>query len=130
MKVVRRGRPPKCLKKSIDSSPSDRIASEFSSDATLANGGDNASWATAHNLRKGPTTSVRFRPADSVNRASHGSYVHGSHAGETYTSWLTEWENEFPGLIFHFYCWYPYFLKHFSVSTFVIWDINIFFLDL
>lgn len=99
VKVVRRGRPPKSLKKSLDSSPSDRIASEFSSDATLANGGDNASWANAHNLRKGPTTSVRFRPADSVNRASHGSHVHGSHAGETYTSWLSEWENEFPASV-------------------------------
>ncbi|KAH9693886.1 Bromo domain-containing protein [Citrus sinensis] len=101
VKVVRRGRPPKSLKKSLDSSPSDRIASEFSSDATLANGGDNVSWASAHNLRKGPITSVRFRPADSVNRASHGSHVHGSHAGETYTSWLSEWENEFPGFEFY-----------------------------
>ncbi|KAH9693892.1 Bromo domain-containing protein [Citrus sinensis] len=99
VKVVRRGRPPKSLKKSLDSSPSDRIASEFSSDATLANGGDNVSWASAHNLRKGPITSVRFRPADSVNRASHGSHVHGSHAGETYTSWLSEWENEFPASV-------------------------------
>ncbi|KAJ0086115.1 hypothetical protein Patl1_09383 [Pistacia atlantica] len=95
-KVVRRGRPPKSLKKSLDTSPSDRAACEVSSDATLANGGDNGNWSSAHNLRKGPMPSFKFRTADALNRASYGSH---SLAGETYTSWLSEWENEFPASV-------------------------------
>ncbi|KAH7567011.1 hypothetical protein JRO89_XS07G0006600 [Xanthoceras sorbifolium] len=94
LKVARRGRPPKNLKKSLDTSPSDRVASEFSSDATPANGADNGCWSSAHNLRKGPMTSFKYRPAEVSTRASHGS-----HAGDSHTNWLSEWENEFPASV-------------------------------
>lgn len=96
-KVVRRGRPPKSLKKPLDTSPSNLVACEFSSDAILANGGNNGSWSSPHNLRRGPTPSFKFRSSDSLNRAS---YVSHSLTGETCASWLSEWENEFPGLCF------------------------------
>ena len=94
LKVVRRGRPPgKSLKKSLESSPFDRVGSEFSSDATQATGTDAASLPNAYNLRKGPS-SQKLRPADTSIRPSWGS-----HSNENYASWSSEWENEFPGLV-------------------------------
>ncbi|KAK3232007.1 hypothetical protein Dsin_003888 [Dipteronia sinensis] len=93
-KVARRGRPPKNLKKFLDTSPSDRIASEFASDAILANGADNGCWSSGHNLRKGPMTSYKFRPAEVLTKASHGS-----HAGDSHTYGVYEWESEFPASV-------------------------------
>ncbi|OMO83356.1 hypothetical protein CCACVL1_11415 [Corchorus capsularis] len=93
-KVVRRGRPPgKSLKKALESSSLDRVGSEFSSDATLATGPDASSLSNTYNLRKG-TSSYKLRPADTSIRPS---WV--SHSNENYTSWSSEWENEFPASV-------------------------------
>lgn len=51
-KIVRRGRPPTKNKRQPGRPPLEHTASEFSSDATLATGGENASWSN-HDLRKG-----------------------------------------------------------------------------
>ncbi|KAE9609469.1 hypothetical protein Lal_00020660 [Lupinus albus] len=91
-KIVQRGRPPgKNISKSLDMSPSDRVAPESSSDATLASGGDIASGSNGYNLRKALS---RFQPADSSARASHGNLNSGG-----YTSWSYDWENEFPASV-------------------------------
>lgn len=94
-KVVRRGRPPGKVKKSIERSPFDRVGPEFSSDATLASGGDNTSLSNGYNLRR--TTTYKHQHTDTFVRASHGS-----HSSETYATWLSEWENEFPGLVWDY----------------------------
>lgn len=89
-KIMRRGRPPgKNSRKSLGTSPSERVGPESSSDATLASGGDNGSGSNNYNLRKGIS---KFQPVDSLVRASHSTLSSGG-----YTNWLSEWENEFPG---------------------------------
>ncbi|CAL0318959.1 unnamed protein product [Lupinus luteus] len=91
-KIVQRGRPPgKNISKSLPMSPSNRVAPESSSDATLASGGDIASGSNGYNLRKALS---RFQPADSSARASHDNLNSGG-----YTSWSYDWENEFPASI-------------------------------
>uniref|UniRef100_A0A2P2LHL0 Bromo domain-containing protein n=1 Tax=Rhizophora mucronata TaxID=61149 RepID=A0A2P2LHL0_RHIMU len=63
-KVVRRGRPPmKNFKKSVGRPPSERAGSEFSSDATLAAGGENTIMST-NDLRKGSCLADRSGLAD------------------------------------------------------------------
>ncbi|CAK7346021.1 unnamed protein product [Dovyalis caffra] len=93
-KIVRRGRPPGLgkLKKSLERSPVDRVAPEASSDATLATGGDNNSLSNGYNLRR--SSSYKYQPADALVRAS---YV--SHSSENYSTWVSEWENEFPASV-------------------------------
>lgn len=89
----KRGRPPgKSVKKSIDRSPVECVGLESLSDTTHASGSENANWSNTYNLRKAPT-SYKLRLSDALNGVSHGSLN-----GETCTSWLSEWENEFPGL--------------------------------
>ncbi|MED6146666.1 hypothetical protein PIB30_036638 [Stylosanthes scabra] len=91
-KIVQRGRPPgKNNKKSLGMSPADRIAPESSSDATLASGGDIANGSNGYNLRK---VLSKFQSADSFTRASHNNFNSGG-----YTSWTSEWENEFPASV-------------------------------
>lgn len=93
-KIVRRGRPPtKHLKKSLGSSPLEHVAPETSSEATLATGGDNSISSNSYNLRKGPTP-CKFRPADISVKAQYGS-----RNSDNYSSWLSEWNNEFPASI-------------------------------
>ncbi|XP_011041214.1 PREDICTED: uncharacterized protein LOC105137233 [Populus euphratica] len=93
-KVVRRGRPPGSgkLKNALERSPVDRVGPEASSDATLATGGDNNSLSNGYNLRR--SSSYKYQPADSLVRASHGS-----HNNENHSTWLSEWENEFPASV-------------------------------
>ncbi|KAJ8765151.1 hypothetical protein K2173_010642 [Erythroxylum novogranatense] len=65
-KVVRRGRPPtKNLKKPLGRPPLDRAGSEFSSDATLATGGDSG-ICSINDLRKGPQLSDKSGLTDSL----------------------------------------------------------------
>ncbi|KAK1297083.1 Transcription factor GTE10 [Acorus calamus] len=56
-KVVRRGRPPSknIIKRTVGRPPIDRASSDFSSNATLANAGDNGMWSNSSNdvLRRG-----------------------------------------------------------------------------
>lgn len=86
-KIVQRGRPPgKHAKKSLGMSPSELVAPESSSDATLASGGDIASGSNGYNLRK---VVSKFQPTDSSARAPQIN-------SGGYTSWSSEWENEFP----------------------------------
>ncbi|KAG6736487.1 hypothetical protein POTOM_060739 [Populus tomentosa] len=89
-KVARRGRPPALgkLKKALERSPIDRVGPEASSDATLATGGDHNNLSNGYNLRK--SSSYKYQPGDALVRASYSS--------ENYSSWLSEWENEFPGM--------------------------------
>lgn len=95
-KIVQRGRPPgKHIRKSLGMSPSDRVGPESSSDATLASGGDIASGSNGYNLRKGLS---KFPFADSLARASHSNLNSGG-----YSSWSSEWENEFPGQFLYLY---------------------------
>ncbi|KAF2310232.1 hypothetical protein GH714_007329 [Hevea brasiliensis] len=61
-KIVRRGRPPGKLKKSLERSTLDRVGPECSSDATLASGGDNPNSSAGYNLRR--THSYKYQPAD------------------------------------------------------------------
>ncbi|KAF7829476.1 Bromodomain and PHD finger-containing protein 3 [Senna tora] len=91
-KIVRRGRPPgKNSRKSLGTSPSERIGPESSSDATLASGGDNASASNNYNLRKGIS---KLQPAESLVKASPSNLNSGG-----YTTWPSEWENEFPASV-------------------------------
>ncbi|KAJ9186334.1 hypothetical protein P3X46_001917 [Hevea brasiliensis] len=91
-KIVRRGRPPGKLKKSLERSPLDRVGPECSSDATLASGGDNPNCSTGYNLRR--THSYKYQPTDVLVRTTYGS-----HSSETYSTWMSEWENEFPASV-------------------------------
>ena len=92
-KIVRRGRPPgKKVKKSIESSPVECVGPESFSDATLGSWGENANGSNSYNLRKARNTSM-LRPSDAVVNG----VLHRSLSGETCTSWMSEWENEFPG---------------------------------
>ncbi|KAK4387813.1 Bromodomain and PHD finger-containing protein 3 [Sesamum angolense] len=95
-KVVRRGRPPssKNQKKSLETSPVDRVGAELPSGATLANGEDKATGSNSYNLRKGSTL-FRFRSTDPFTSS------HRSRNGENYSEWSTEWNYEFPGTL-HF----------------------------
>ncbi|OVA00623.1 Bromodomain [Macleaya cordata] len=92
-RIVRRGRPPKNLKKPLGRPPLERAGSEFSSDAALATGGDNAMWSNSYNLRKGPV---------SVSTDAPGRTYHGARYSEA--SWSAEHKSErndeFPGLTF------------------------------
>lgn len=94
-KVARRGRPPgKSLKKSLGRSP-DCVGPVTYSEVTLATGVDKSNFANGYNLRKGVAS---YKPRT----------FHGSDNAETSTGWMSELENEFPGLrlcfimIFHF----------------------------
>jgi bromodomain-containing protein 9 len=79
-KIVQRGRPPgKRSKKSLGMSPIEFAAPE--------SGGDTASGSNGYNLRKAVS---KFQPTDSSARGLQ--YNSGG-----YTSWTSEWENEFPG---------------------------------
>lgn len=92
-KIARRGRPPgKKVTKPIESLPVDCIRPESFADATLASGGGNANGSNSYNLRKARNTNM-LRPADAVN-----GFFNKSLSAETCTSWLPEWENEFPGI--------------------------------
>ncbi|KAL8491503.1 hypothetical protein ACS0TY_023209 [Phlomoides rotata] len=93
-KVVRRGRPPsnKNQKKPLEASPVDRVGTELSSGATLANGEDKATGSNSYNLRKASTL---FRPR--YNDPFVSSY--GSRNGENHSEWLADWNNEFPASI-------------------------------
>ncbi|KAF8013220.1 hypothetical protein BT93_I1174 [Corymbia citriodora subsp. variegata] len=72
-KVVRRGRPPnKNLKRPVGRPPLDRAGSEFSSDATLATGGENTPSST-YDLRKGPSYAGKYGPINSSGRLHYGS---------------------------------------------------------
>ncbi|CAN4123106.1 unnamed protein product [Withania somnifera] len=89
-KVVRRGRPPsKNLKKTVENSPVDRVVPEHSSGATLASVEDKAIGSNSDNLRKGPI-------------------------GDSYSEWLTDWNNEFPANILR--ADMKYGKKHFSID--------------
>ncbi|XP_038705116.1 uncharacterized protein LOC120000988 isoform X2 [Tripterygium wilfordii] len=107
-KVVRRGRPPgKGLKKSLERSLFDRVGPDFSSDATLASGGDITSWSNGYNLRK--STVSKSQPADASVWASHGS-----HSGENHTTGSSELEKEFPASVVRAVMKYG--KKHFAVD--------------
>ncbi|KAJ6336436.1 hypothetical protein OIU78_012936 [Salix suchowensis] len=90
-KVVRRGRPPALgkLKKALERSPIDRVGPEVSSDATLATGGDHSNLSNGYNLRK--SSSYKYQPGD--------AFVRASYSNENYSTWLSEWENEFPASV-------------------------------
>ncbi|KAK7311022.1 hypothetical protein RJT34_08874 [Clitoria ternatea] len=91
-KIVQRGRPPgKLTRKPLGMSPSERVGPESSSDATLASGGDIASGSNGYNLRKVPG---KFQPSDSFAKASNNNFNSGG-----YSSWTSEWENEFPASV-------------------------------
>ncbi|XP_061372797.1 uncharacterized protein LOC133315232 [Gastrolobium bilobum] len=91
-KIVQRGRPPgKHTRKPLGMSPSERVGPESSSDATLASAGDIACASSGYNLRKALS---KFQPTDSSARASHSNFNSGG-----YTSWSSEWENEFPASV-------------------------------
>ncbi|KAF5739297.1 hypothetical protein HS088_TW12G00500 [Tripterygium wilfordii] len=107
-KVVRRGRPPgKGIKKSLERSLFDRVGPEFSSDATLASGGDISSWSNGYNLRK--STASKSQPADASVWHSYGS-----HSGENHATWSSEWEKEFPASVVRAVMKYG--KKHFAVD--------------
>lgn len=95
-KVVRRGRPPtKNLKKPVGRPSLERAASEFSSDATLATGGENATLLN-HDMRKGSLLLDRSGLTDSSGR------LNGSRNNDVYGSWLAdnkfERNDEYTGL--------------------------------
>ncbi|XP_057794687.1 uncharacterized protein LOC131010982 [Salvia miltiorrhiza] len=93
-KVVRRGRPPnnKNQKKSLETSPLDRVGADPSSGATLTNAEDKATGSNSYNLRKGPAL-YRYRPND--------PYVssYRPRNGENYSDLSGDWNNEFPASI-------------------------------
>ncbi|KAL5856255.1 hypothetical protein ACOSQ4_006057 [Xanthoceras sorbifolium] len=81
-KVVRRGRPPtKNFKKPPGRPSLERAHAEFSSDATLATGAENA-IRTSHDSRKGPLHSDKSGYADSSGR------LHGSRNDVLAGSWV------------------------------------------
>ncbi|XP_057965978.1 uncharacterized protein LOC131156366 [Malania oleifera] len=87
-KIVRRGRPPtKNLKKPLGRPALERVGSEFSSDTTLATGGENSSLPH-YDLRKGPLLD-KSGPADSSGRG-----FHGSRNSDAFTNWLAEQKSE------------------------------------
>ncbi|XP_047955608.1 uncharacterized protein LOC125201506 [Salvia hispanica] len=93
-KVVRRGRPPgnKNQKKSLETSPLDRVGADPSSGAALNNVVDKATGSNSYNLRKGPAL-YRYRPND--------PYVssYRPRNGEHYPEFSGDWNNEFPASI-------------------------------
>lgn len=101
-KVVRRGRPPtKNLKKPVGRPSLERAASEFSSDATLATGGENA-MLLSHDMRKGSLLLDKPGLTDSASR------LNGSRNSDVYASWMAdnkfERNEEFTGLKRRFAC--------------------------
>ncbi|KAF9683245.1 hypothetical protein SADUNF_Sadunf05G0192600 [Salix dunnii] len=93
-KVARRGRPHGTgkLKNTLERSLVDRVGPETFSDATLATGGDSNSLSNGYNLRR--SSSYKYQPADALIRVSHGSHINENHS-----TWLSEWENEFPASV-------------------------------
>ncbi|XP_042016749.1 cat eye syndrome critical region protein 2 homolog [Salvia splendens] len=93
-KVVRRGRPPgnKNQKKSLETSPLDRVGADPPSGAALTNVEDKATGSNSYNLRKGPAL-YRYRPND--------PYVssYRPRNGEHYPEFSGDWNNEFPASI-------------------------------
>lgn len=91
-KIMRKGRPlGKKLKNLINSAHVENIGPESFSDTTLGLVGEHTNRSSGYNLRKG-STAKKFHPADTVKGIFHGSLT-----GDTCTSWLSDWENEFPG---------------------------------
>lgn len=90
---MRRGRPPssKNQKKPFETSPIDRVGTDLSSGATLANGEDKATGSNSYNLRKGSPL-FRYRSTDPFVSS------YGSRNGENYSEYSTDWNNEFPGI--------------------------------
>lgn len=105
-KVVRRGRPPssKNMKKSIETSPVDRVGPEISSGATLASGEDKAIGSNSYNLRKAQPL-YRFR--------SNDVSLYRSRNGESYSERSTDWNDEFPGFNMYIMC-------IISISSFIV----------
>ncbi|KAH6834914.1 DNA-binding bromodomain-containing protein [Perilla frutescens var. hirtella] len=93
-KIVRRGRPPssKNQKKPLETSPVDRVGTDLSSGATLANGEDKATGSNSYNLRKGSTL-FRYRSTDPFVSP------YNSRNGENHSEYSTDWNNEFPASI-------------------------------
>ena len=96
-KIVRRGRPPgKKIKKLTESYPFECVGPESFSDTTFSvvEENEHPNGTNSYNLRKNPTSN-RFRHADAVNgsfRVSLGT--------DTYPSWVSDWESEFPGMLY------------------------------
>ena len=90
---MRRGRPPssKNQKKAIETSPVDRVGTDLSSGATLANGEDKATGSNSYNLRKASPL-FSYRSSDSFLSP------YTSRNGENYSEYSTDWNNEFPGI--------------------------------
>ncbi|XP_061355738.1 uncharacterized protein LOC133300231 [Gastrolobium bilobum] len=87
-RVVRRGRPPsKKLKKPPVRTFVDRAGVEFSSDATLATGGENAMWSN-HDMRKGSHVLKKSASADLSGRS------HVTRNNDFCSSWLAEKNSE------------------------------------
>ncbi|WJZ83598.1 hypothetical protein VitviT2T_003266 [Vitis vinifera] len=94
----RRGRPPtKNIKKPLGRPSLERPGSEFSSDATLATGGENTMWSN-HDLRKGALISDKSGPADSFGRSLHGTRYSDGNTGWSADQKL-ERHDEFTGSI-------------------------------
>ncbi|XP_057776181.1 SWR1 complex bromodomain subunit bdf1-like [Salvia miltiorrhiza] len=93
-KIVRRGRPPssKNQKKPLETSPVDRVGTDLSSGATLANGEDKATGSNSYNLRKASPL-FRYRSSDPFMSP------YSSRNGENYSEYSTDWNNEFPASI-------------------------------
>lgn len=95
-KVVKRGRPPmKNVKKPPGRPSLDLPGSEFSSDATLATGGENM-WSN-YDLRKGALISDKSGAADSSGRSLHGNRYSDANAGWS-ADHKSERHDEFAGL--------------------------------
>lgn len=93
-KVVRRGRPPnnKNQKKSLETSPLDRVGADPSSGAALTTAEDRGTGSNSYNLRKGPALH-RYRSTD--------PYVssYRPRNGENYSEFSGDWNEEFPASI-------------------------------
>lgn len=87
-RIVRRGRPPnKNLKKPPVKPSSELAGSEFSSDATLAIGGENAMWSN-YDTRKGPHNLQKSAFADLSGQS------HVARNNDFYSSWSAENKSE------------------------------------
>ncbi|KAL1561493.1 hypothetical protein AAHA92_04187 [Salvia divinorum] len=94
-KIVRRGRPPssKNHKKPLETSPLDRVGTDLTTGATLANGEDKATGSNSYNLRKASPL-FRYRSSDPFMSS------YSSRNGENnYSEYSTDWNNEFPASI-------------------------------
>ncbi|KAJ8625656.1 hypothetical protein MRB53_034186 [Persea americana] len=79
MKTVRRGRPPgKSSIKRLGRPPFERAGSDFSSDATLANAGDNSIWSNStHDFSRKAQLSDKSGTTDVLARTSRNGENHG-----------------------------------------------------